>query len=68
MKMNKYHRVMEIFWLVVAIVTAIFAGYQLSQGRTEDMTLMLVMPFVAGALFAIRRFHRKRMEKMDKED
>lgn len=61
--MNKYHKVMEYFWLVVAILTAIFAGYQLNRGIREDIYLLILMPFVAGALFAVRRFHRKRMEK-----
>ena len=62
--MKNYNKMMEYIWLGIAIATAIFAGYQLNLGEREDITLLIVMPFVAGALYALRRFHRKKMEKL----
>ncbi len=65
--MKKYNKIMEIFWLIIAIATAIFAGYLLKTGRTEESLAPFFLPFVAGGLYALRRWHRKKLEAHEKE-
>lgn len=66
--MNKYNKFMEYFWLVMAILTALYAAYTLGKTGSEDALLLITMPFIAGALFAVRRFTRKRIEKMAEKE
>lgn len=61
--MNKYHKVMEYFWLVVGILTSIFAINAYQTGTNKDLGFIMFMPIIAFALFAMRRFHRLKMEK-----
>jgi peptidoglycan/LPS O-acetylase OafA/YrhL len=55
---------MEYFWLIVAIATALYAAYQWNQDPNilDENTFLFIFPFLAGGLFAMRRFLRKRQE------
>jgi hypothetical protein len=66
--MNKYNKIMEYFWLVIAIATALYAAYTLGKSGSENTILLVTMPFIAGSLFGIRRFTRKRLEKQNEQE
>lgn len=66
--MNKYHKVMEYFWLVIGIITSIFAYNTYNSGQQEDMGFIMFMPIIAFVLFGLRRFHRLKLEKFDREN
>lgn len=52
---------MEIFWLVVAIVTAVMAAYVIRSAGLEVGWQWLLLPAIATAMWAFRRFTRRRM-------
>jgi len=58
---------MEYFWLVVAIGTAIYAAYKWNQDPNvlDENIFLFIFPFLAGGLFAMRRFVRKRQEQRE---
>lgn len=61
--MKTYHLIMEKFWLVAAILSFIYAVYTIGQSGLAQAGLNLVMPLIAGALYYLRRYTRKRFEK-----
>lgn len=61
--MSTYHKIMEIFWLAVAIVSGMYAFYSLGKIGLEKTGVIIALPFVALILFIMRYFTRKRLEK-----
>lgn len=66
--MHTYHKIAEKFWLVAAILSLLYAGYRFggASEREEPLTenlVFLLLPLVAGFLFALRRNFRKRLER-----
>lgn len=62
--MNQYHKIMERFWLIVAIVSFVYAVYMM--GKIQDIgesVIYLLFPLVAGLLFYMRYYTRKRYER-----
>lgn len=59
--MEKISRFMEIFWLALAVLTAIWAAYVLRQQGWEAGKTWLLFPAVCGAMYGYRRFMRGRM-------
>ena len=66
--MNKYHKLMEKFWLIIAIASALYAVYSLGKYGMEKTGVLLYLPFIALLLFVMRYFTRKRLEKKYKQD
>ncbi|MBS1570456.1 MAG: hypothetical protein JST45_13590 [Bacteroidetes bacterium] len=65
--MEKIARFMEMFWLVLAVLTAGWAVYVLlAQGWAIGSTWLL-FPLVCGAMFGYRRFMRGRMERWEQQ-
>ncbi len=60
--MKKYNRIMEIFWLVVAVITFFFSVYRLTKVGLSEGYMFLFMPVIAGILFGLRRRMRKKMD------
>lgn len=61
--MKRHNRIMEIFWLVVAVVTFFFSVYRVTKVGFGEGYVFLFMPVVAGVLFGMRRRIRKKMEE-----
>jgi hypothetical protein len=61
---SKYNKIMEWFWLVVAIATAVYAGYKWNQDPSilSENTFLFFMPFIAAGLWAMRRYVRRKQE------
>ena len=66
--MNQYHKIMERFWLFVAIASFIFAVYKTGEIGIGESMMYYLFPFIAGILFYMRYFVRKRFEKRSGED
>jgi membrane protease YdiL (CAAX protease family) len=66
--MNQYHKIMEVFWLLIAVVSLAYAMYMAGQSSFEESSMYFLFPVVAGILFSLRYFMRKRFEKMKDED
>lgn len=64
-RLRKLSRIMEHFWLAVAIGTAIAAIWVIVQDGFEVGRPWLIFPGVALAMFFFRRFTRRRLEAMD---
>lgn len=59
---------MERFWLVIAILTAFYAVYMVGKNGLGESLMYLVFPIIAGALFYLRYYARKRFGRDNSED
>ncbi len=62
---NKYALVSERVWLVITIATLSYAVYMVIKFGTGEWTYF-IMPFLAGTMFVLRRFLRKRFARHEK--
>jgi hypothetical protein len=53
---------MEIFWLIVAMLTAIFGIQKINNEGIDNNWILVILPFAAAGLSALRYFTRKRLE------
>lgn len=65
--MNKLQKTLENVWLIMAILSAIFAGYKLVTLGWDAAYHFLLFPFVCGLWYGLRRFMRLRMERIMEE-
>ena len=63
--MKKYSRMMELFWLISTVFLAAMAAYVLYQKGIQEGYLILALPLVSGLMYGMRRWLRKRMERVD---
>ncbi|MCB0795303.1 MAG: hypothetical protein KDB88_11255 [Flavobacteriales bacterium] len=63
--MRKLNRLMEHFWAAVAIATFLAALWALYQFGWQEGRQWLWFPMIAGAMFAFRRFTRRKLEAME---
>lgn len=66
--MNRYHKIMEKFWLLIAILSLAYAAYKAGQNGVENTLMLFLLPVIAGLLFGMRYFVRKKFEKMQDKD
>lgn len=66
--MNNYHRIMEKFWLVVAILTFVFGVYKVGQVGLRNALMYLAFPALAAGMFYARYYARKRFEDKEKNN
>ncbi|MGV9012668.1 MAG: hypothetical protein ACOH13_08760 [Flavobacteriales bacterium] len=59
--MEKIARIMEIFWLVLAAITAAWAVYVLAMQGWANGRQWLLFPAVCFAMWGYRRYMRSRM-------
>ncbi|MBN4061955.1 MAG: hypothetical protein COA57_12325 [Flavobacteriales bacterium] len=64
--MKTYNRIMEIFWLVTAVLALALAVYTVRAKGIEENWYLLLFPVACVAMFALRRYMRKKIEKVDK--
>ena len=65
--MKKYNVIMERFWMLMAVVSFIYAVYMIGAKGIIEAGIYLIFPFVAGMLSYMRYFTRKRIEKGEAE-
>lgn len=61
--MDRIARFMEVFWLALAVITAVWAAYVLYSVGWQEGKVWLLFPAVCAAMFGYRRFMRGRMAK-----
>ena len=61
--MKKMNRVMEFFWLAVAVLSLVGAIYYILELGWEEGWVYLLFPLTAGMMFAYRRMMRSRVER-----
>jgi len=63
--MKQYHifLIMERLWLSIAIACAAYSVWIFNQNGWEQAKLSFLFTFIAGVLFGLRRYQRKRSEK-----
>jgi hypothetical protein len=61
--MQKYNLFMEKFWMVIAIVSFVYGVYMVGKFGLADAGLYLLMPLIAGTLYYLRSYARKRAER-----
>jgi hypothetical protein len=67
--MNQYHKIMEKFWLLMAIVSFVYAVYKSGQaGNFADTAIYFLFPLIAAVLFYLRYYVRKKAENESRED
>ena len=61
--MNRYNRIMEIFWILIGVLTMGMAVYLYVQNRGgQDSAVFFIAGAMAILLSLLRRFYRKRNE------
>lgn len=60
--MNKIFRILEITWLVVAIVGVIMSCYFIIMKDTQGAIFFLVFTLIAGVIYSIRKRQRRNYE------
>ena len=66
--MNAYHKIMEKFWLVMALLSLLFAVFKL--GQSQDFaasSIYFLFPMIAAVLFYLRYYVRKKSERESNE-
>lgn len=62
--MEKMNRFLEIFWLLLGIISSIMAIYLVMiDGLEKNSKYMLMLPLLAFAMWIMRRSLRLRLEK-----
>ena len=61
--MIKVLKMMEVFWFLVALAGAVYACYQIHTIGLSEGYVFLLVPFVAGIMFILRRLRRKSIEQ-----
>lgn len=64
MNQTRIFRIMELVWLCIAIISAISAIWTFNRGKADAAIFPLFVSFCALVLFGLRRYQRKRLEKM----
>jgi len=62
--MLKFHKTMVKVWLVIAILAALFAGWQLIAKGWDEAKFLLILPLIAGIWYGTRRAMVGRIEKI----
>ena len=65
--MKKLNRVMEFFWLAVAVLSLFGAIYYIMELGWAEAWYYLMFPAVAFMMFAYRRGMRSRLDKWSEE-
>ncbi len=60
-------RMLEIAWLIIAIVVALIGVYKLYSGFNEEAIVMFIGAAIAGFMFSLRRKQRQKMEYQEND-
>lgn len=58
-KMNKFHFILEIVWLIVGSFALLAACYELYKNGFDESKQMFLISIIAFAIYTIRRYSRK---------
>lgn len=63
--MERYNKFMQFFWLIVGIITTLYAIYQFTfaPANAQPNYTLLMFPILAFVLFYIRRRHNRMMQQ-----
>ncbi len=61
--MKNFNRIMEKFWLIIAILSVPFAVFYVIQLGWQQGWFYLLFPITAFMMFGYRRFMRSRLDK-----
>lgn len=64
--MKKMNRIMEFFWLAVAVISLIGAGFYVYELGWTEGWIYLLFPLTAFMMWAYRRMMRSRVERWSK--
>ena len=59
----KMFRVLEIVWLFIGLVGVVMCSYSIVTGRRHDAIYFLVVTFMSGVMYAVRKRQRKKTEE-----
>jgi hypothetical protein len=60
---EKYNRLSEIFWLIATVITCVMVIYLIATEGYEKNKWYVLIPFLAFALYLLRRGVRKKIQK-----
>ena len=63
MMMKKLNKFLEIFWLVVSIITILIVVYVYAKIGIKDNLVLLLLPVISVGMFVFRRSLREKFEK-----
>lgn len=62
--MNKFFKILEIIWLIVAIACALISVYFLILKDTESALYFVFVFIISGIMYLLRKHQRKTQEKV----
>tara|TARA_B100000780_G_scaffold278386_1_gene251725 strand:- start:1485 stop:1688 length:204 start_codon:yes stop_codon:yes gene_type:complete len=65
--MKAYNRIMEYFWLFVAITSAALGIFMTFEHSWEDGKYFYIATAMSTLLYLMRRFYRKTVERQSKD-
>ncbi len=65
MNQSRIFKIMEIIWLSIAIMASLSSAWLISKGNFDSARFPLFTAFCAAVLFGLRRYQRKRIEKVE---
>ena len=66
--MNKFFRVMEIIWLITAIVCVVISVYFLIIKDTDSALYFVFVFIIAAIMYLLRKHQRKTQEKVNEHN
>lgn len=63
--MKMYNKIMEVFWLIMGVVSFAIAIYHVSTLGLSDAYLYLLIPILPWGMYYLRRSYRKKMENKE---
>lgn len=60
-------KALEIIWLVIGLVGVAMCAYSITAGRRQDAIYFLVVTFMSGVMYAVRKRQRKKAEEYSNE-
>ncbi len=56
-------KVLEILWLIIGLVAIAMCSYSIAIGQQRDSIFFLVVTFMSGVMYAVRKRQRKKTEE-----
>ena len=65
--MNKFNKTLEKFWLFFTVLVAVFCVYEFMVDDVKTASYYLIFLIFPIAMYLMRRYIRKRMEKSNQD-
>jgi FtsH-binding integral membrane protein len=63
--MNKFFKILEITWLITALLCACISVYFLITNETDSALYFIFVFIIAGIMYLLRKHQRKTQEKVN---